>query len=98
MATVSIAIFRGSVVKRITAVAEGVAILKESITSSGSSTASSIATTDLAQVVRIATTGDVWVKFDSNPTAAAGEDFLLTSGAIEYFQVPVGYKVAVKDA
>lgn len=44
-------------------------------------------------LVRIATTGNIHLKFDVNPTATV-EDFLLTTGESELFRFRSGDKVA----
>lgn len=99
MATVSVSFFRPSVIRDgVTAVADGSIIAAEDLTSSSSSTATTISSTDRLNVCRISTTGDIWVQFATNPTADAGQDFLLTAGSAEYFVLPVGFKIAVKDA
>lgn len=68
------------------------------MTSSGTSAATTIASDNGSYICRIATTGNIWVKFGTSPTAEAGGDFLMTEGSYEYFNVPAGYKVAVIDA
>ena len=45
------------------------------------------------------TGGDVWVKFGATPVAAAGSDFLITSGQTrEFGHLPPGTKVAAINA
>lgn len=71
----------------------------QSITSSGTSAASTITAgnDEICQIT--ATGGNVWVKFGSAPTAAAGSDYLILDGQTREFGfVPPGAKVAVIDA
>jgi len=42
--------------------------------------------------------GDVWVKFGSSPTAAAGDDWLVIDGTTRYFKASAGQKGAAIDA
>lgn len=42
--------------------------------------------------------GAVWVKFGSNPTAAAGDDFQVFDGTTRWFKAQAGQKCAVVDA
>jgi hypothetical protein len=44
------------------------------------------------------TGGNVWVKFGSNPTAAAGSGFLITDGQVREFKTQPSDKVAVINA
>lgn len=47
----------------------------------------------------VTTTGDIWVRFGTNPTAVAGEGYLLLAGTTSYFSVTgSAEKIAVKDA
>ena len=74
----------------------------ESITTSGSSQQSTLSTSGAtygAFWVLTASGGNVWVKFGANPTAAAGDEWLILDGQTREFGVD-GYtqKVAVIDA
>lgn len=70
----------------------------EAITSSGSSQQS----TGVAQGGEIwsitVSGGNVWVRMGSNPTAAAGDDWLLVDGTTRDFEASANEKVAVIDA
>lgn len=70
----------------------------EAITSSGTSQqASAVATVDEYWTIAVSG-GAVWVAFGADPTAAAGDDYLLPDGAIMSFEAAVGDKAAVIDA
>ena len=78
-------------------------LLSESVTSSGTSAASSGAVPTVTRgnpgyVWRIAPLGNVWVTFAASPTAAAGTDYIVASGSTDYFIATPGDKVAVIDA
>ena len=73
------------------------------LTSLVSSVTSTISATDLGvntprQNWRIVFPVDVWVKFGSAPTAAAGSDFLVPANTIGEFSAVAGDKVAVINA
>lgn len=72
-------------------------IAAEAITPSGTSQLSATAAGD-GEYWYISTTGDVWVKFGSAATAAAGDDFLLPAGSIYHVKATLGDKCAVIDA
>lgn len=46
----------------------------------------------------ITTTGDIYVRFGSNPTAVADQGYLITAGSTREFSALVDEKVAIKDA
>lgn len=63
----------------------------------GATSAQSAAFSSHCQEVRIVCTSDAWIKFGVNPTAAATDNngLYMPAGAIEYFHVTPGEKVAV---
>ncbi len=72
-----------------------------SITTSGASQQSSNsvqAADDNEYWIITATGGDMWLKFAANPTAAAGDEWLITDGQTREFKGLAGDKMAVKDA
>lgn len=73
-------------------------VVKQTITSSGSSQATSISASDGYWVVT-ASGGNVWIKAGSSPTAEAGNDWLILDGQTRDFAVsgPLE-KLAVIDA
>lgn len=50
--------------------------------------------------VRLSATADCWLALGTNPTAASATNgsFLLPAGAVEYIDVPFGYKIAAITA
>lgn len=46
---------------------------------------------------RITTTGNIYVTFGANPTATPDNSFLILANSTEYFSIPSGYRVAVRD-
>ena len=74
-------------------VAEGVPLLSENVTSSGTSAQSSAMPAN-TEVVRIATDTTIRVLIGSNPTALATSVRMLADTS-EYFTVREGHKVAV---
>jgi hypothetical protein len=74
----------------------------QSITTTGSSQQSSVvsgANHNASQFwILTATGGNVWVKFGTNPTAAAGSDWLILDGQTREFKSAAGEKVAVINA
>jgi hypothetical protein len=98
MATVNVSFVRPHILNGAVVAASGDAE-SEAITSSGTSQATTIAADNQKVVARIAVSGGaVWVKFGSAPTAASADKFLVPDGAVEYFSVFTGDKVAVIDA
>lgn len=74
-------------------------MVAEEITSSATSASSSNASpSGTGFCVITVSGGDVWVKFGSAPTAAAGSDWLILEGQTRDFKVAKGTKVAVIDA
>lgn len=78
-------------------------ILSASTVSLGTSSAQSAAIgtanslqAGFSEVVRVAATADCWVRIGSNPTAAANgvDSIFMPAGAVEYFDVPAGSKIA----
>lgn len=47
------------------------------------------------EYITVATDTAIWVKINSNPTAAAGDDFLLPAGQIMSWEAMEGDKVAI---
>lgn len=95
MATVSILLgFRGN---------NGVPVMRtdvrvsETKTSSGASQQST-GSAEAGEYWEIGSTGNIWVRFAANPTAAAGDDFLIPANSVRHFQSVLGDKVAVIDA
>lgn len=73
----------------------------ETITTSGASQQSSNsvqAADDNEYWVISVSGGDVWVKFGSSPTAAAGDEWLINDGQTREFKALAGDKMAVIDA
>lgn len=84
-------------------VAKSVPVSKETITTSGTSQATTIATPAAngdAYVWQVtASGGNIWVKFAASPTASAGNDWLILDGQTREFGASVAAeKVAVIDA
>ncbi len=84
-------------------VIDGNAKSAQSLTSSGTSQASTPVSADPQRgaynIMRITSSGgNVWAKFGSSPTAAAGSDWLLVDGVSYDFVVRPGDKVAIIDA
>jgi hypothetical protein len=63
----------------------------------GASSAASAAFAAGAKIVRLVATQNCWIAFGANPTAAAtsGNGSYVPSGAIEFWRVTPGHKVAV---
>lgn len=79
-------------------VLRGVPSGAEAITSSGTSQQSS-GSAIVDEYVTIAVSGGaIWAKLGANPTAAAGDDWLIPDGGIITLQASAGDKVAVIDA
>jgi hypothetical protein len=80
----------------------GVPVISESITSSGSSQATTGTVPQVPDVAARITTsgGPIWVKTGSaSPTAAAGDDYLIPDGGtLDIVFLEVGWKIAVIDA
>ena len=76
-------------------VAEGIPLLSENVTSSGTSAQSS-AMPASTEVVRVATDTTIRVLIGENPTALSTSVRLLADTA-EYFTIRTGHKVAVID-
>lgn len=72
-------------------------ITSELITSSGTSQLSTTAAGS-GEYWMVSTTGDIWIKFGSAATAAAGDDYLLPAGSIYHVKATLGDKCAVIDA
>lgn len=70
----------------------------EAITSSGVSQQSSVAATRDSYWHITVSGGAVWVRFGANPTAAAGDDWLIPAGGNLDVQAVTGDIVAVIDA
>lgn len=72
----------------------------QSMTTTGTSAQSTVTTAALGNVwVLTASGGNVWVKFAANPTASAGNDWLIINGQTREFAVTVAAeKLAVIDA
>ncbi len=109
MATVSVAVctLRGSFLQGVPIPApDSAAIVSESLTSSGTSAASTgaiparvgLSNKNRGYVWRVAPLGDVWVTFAGTPTAAAGTDYIVPSGSTAFFVGVPGDKIAVVDA
>ena len=99
MATVGITF--GAAMDGFKPVYAGLPEVSETLTSSGSSQATTGAITHPDQIARVTTSGGaVWVKTGAaSPTAAAGDDYLLPDGGtIDLGRLQVGWKVAVVDA
>jgi hypothetical protein len=83
-------------------VADDAVVSSETITSSGSSQATTIAATSLSGndvFWSVTTSGaDVWVTFGTTPTAAAGTTWLLVDGQTLWVRATAGYKCAVINA
>lgn len=70
----------------------------ETLTTSGTTGATTIEA-DTENVVRLAASGgDMYIAFGATPEAAVGEGILLLDGNVEYFTVATGSKVAAIDA
>jgi hypothetical protein len=86
----------------ITRIPEAVPVLKQTITSSGASQASTTAAPADHEGERFwsitVSGGPVWVAFGEFPVASAGNDWLLLDGATREFAAAAGQKVAVIDA
>lgn len=65
----------------------------QSIVTSGTSQVSN-AFTDNVSIIRVATNQDVYCELGNNPTATTGS-MLMPAGAIEFFAVDPGQKIAV---
>lgn len=65
----------------------------QSITTSGTSAATSNAVSDNIYIVRIHATADCFIEFGKTPTATSSHLFM-AAGAREYFQINPGEKVA----
>ena len=97
MATVNVAF--NTAMQGSTPVVGAVPTASAAITSSGTSQQTSITAGNDTACRITAIGGSVWIKFGANPTAAAGSDYLIPSGASHDFgNIPAGYKVAVIDA
>lgn len=70
----------------------------EVVNSSAVSAQSTIVADGGNQFWEISSPVDVWVRFGSNPTAAAGDDLRIWAGTTRHFQAKDGDKVAVIDA
>lgn len=74
-------------------------LLHETITSSAASQATTGTAPDDFSFWEITTKdGAVWVRFAANPTAAAGNDFLVPAGSTRWYEAVRGHKAAVIDA
>ncbi len=72
-----------------------------SITTSGTSqqSSNSVQTADDNEFwIITAAGGDMWVKFGADPTAAAGDEWLITDGQTREWKGLAGDKMAVKNA
>lgn len=95
MATVGIVL--GYVQEKRSEVMRSTPRTSEAITTSAASQQAAATALD-GEVWMISTTGDVWVRFAANPTAAAGDDFLLPAGSIYHIAAVAGDKCAVINA
>ncbi|MDO8800040.1 hypothetical protein [Phenylobacterium sp.] len=79
---------------------DSVPIASDEMTASGTSAKSTIVTTDTAAFWSVTVTGgNILAKFGSDPTAAAGEGWLLLDGQTRDFGVSaVGETIAIKTA
>lgn len=99
MATVSIVNAPVSVIKGVGVLLNSSdSVLSEAITSSGTSQQSVMTSTAANIWIISAVSGNVWVRFGVNPTAASGDDWLICAGQTREFQGSAGHKVAVVDA
>lgn len=82
-------------------------LFRETVTETKSSAATSEATTAAAEATgygvgcaaaRIYTDTAIWVEIGASPTAAANTSMYLPAGAIEFFYVTKGDKIAVLEA
>jgi hypothetical protein len=100
MATVGITI--GRAVDGFKPAYAGVPVISEVITSSGTSQQTTGTVPQVPDVAARVTVsgGSVWVKTGSaNPTAAAGDDYLVPDGGtMDLVFLEVGWKIAVVDA
>jgi len=72
---------------------------KETITSSGTSQATTLAAANEFQFFEIvATGGNVWIKAGTAPTAAESDDRLVLDGERVHLAAKTGHKIAVIDA
>lgn len=69
--------------------------------SSASAQSAAIGTANSGQpggvtTTRVAVTADTWLATGANPTAATATNgsFFMPAGAIEYFDIPLGHKIA----
>ena len=98
MATVNIKFFKPALLQGAAALmSTNSSTIDETLTSSpvSQSTTNSATGTNYARVV--ASGGNVWLKFGTNPTAVTGTGHLLIEGIPEFFYVENGFKVAVVD-
>ena len=97
MATLNVVFARA--VERTAQIIAGIPSKAESITTSGTSQASTNAAGNEDCCQLTVTGGNVWVKFAAAPTAAAGSDYLLIDGQTrEFGHLPALTKVAVINA
>lgn len=80
--------------------ADAASTLSTSLSSSAASAQASITCPDDGRQHYwvITALGNVWVAFGDNPTAAAGDDYLVASGSTRDWAAKPGQKVAVVDA
>lgn len=77
--------------------ADGENVVSEVITGiPGSSVASAFTAADSISICRVVVTGaPVWVKVGLAPVAEVGGNFLVLEGAVEYFAINIGDKIAI---